>query len=64
MNNDKQKSELELNNDKNLIKNHQIKKKFDVDQICKCFEQFNKDLRLDHYINGYKGKIDNFNLNY
>lgn len=56
MNNDsKSKDELnnQINNEKSPNKN---KKRFDVDLICKAFEEFNSEetLTLDHYIRGYK----------
>lgn len=57
--NNRQKQESkddQTNNDKNLMKNNQTKKRFDVDCICRAFEEFNKDesFALDHYIAGYK----------
>ena len=48
----------ELSNDENAKDptKKPTKKRFDVDLICKAFEEFNKQdsLPLDQYINGYK----------
>ena len=48
----------ELSNDENARDPNKkpTKKRFDVDLICKAFEEFNKQesLPLDQYINGYK----------
>lgn len=48
----------ELSNDENAKDPNKksTKKHFDVDLICKAFEEFNKQesLPLDQYINGYK----------
>ena len=52
---DVNKTANEFKKDKNCIKS-QSKKRFDVDLICRAFEEFNRNdrLSLDHYINGYK----------